>query len=155
VTAAELQRYLHEHIPLSLAMGTVVLDLGPDSVTLAAPLAPNINHRATAFGGSVAALGMLAAWSLLHTRLRAAQAATDGAPVRLVVQRSEIRYERPIPGDFRARARLADPDDWQRFLAVLERRGRARIAVEAVLECAGEDCASMSGEFVAARAMPA
>jgi thioesterase domain-containing protein len=97
---------------------------------------------------------MLAAWSLLHTRLRSARAAPGDAPVRLVVQRSEIHYQRPIPGDFRARARLADPADWQRFLAMLERRGRARIEVEAVLECNGEACALMSGEFVAARLDP-
>jgi thioesterase domain-containing protein len=154
VTGAELQRYLHEHIPLSKAMGAEVVELLPGSVTLAAPLAPNINHRATVFGGSAAALGMLAAWSLLHTRLRAARAVSGSAPVRLVVQRSEIHYERPIPGDFRARARLAEPGDWERFLAVLERRGRARIAVEAVLECNGEACALMSGEFVAARLDP-
>ena len=151
MTGAELQRYLHEHIPLSQAMGAEVVELGPESVTLAAPLGPNINHRATVFGGSAAALGMLAAWSLLHTRLRAAQAASDAAPVRLVVQRSEIRYERPIPGDFRARARLAEPGDWERFIGALDRRGRARIAVESVLECNGVACASMSGEFVAAR----
>jgi thioesterase domain-containing protein len=154
VTGAELQRYLHEHIPLSHAMGAEVVELLPGSVTLAAPLAPNINHRATAFGGSVAALGMLAAWSLLHTRLRAAQSEPDSAPVRLVVQRSEIHYQRPIPGDFRARAHLAEPGDWERFLAVLHRRGRARIAVDAVLECDGEACALMSGEFVAARLDP-
>ncbi len=154
MTGAELQRYLHEHIPLSQAMGAEVVELLPESVTLAAPLAPNINHRATVFGGSVAALGMLAAWSLLHTRLRAAHAASGSAPVRLVVQRSEIHYERPIPGDFRAQARLAEPGDWERFLAVLERRGRARIAVEVVLGWNGEACARMSGEFVAARLDP-
>ena len=65
----QLERYLHEHIPLSKAMGVSVLSVGEEAVTLRAPLAPNINHRETVFGGSASALAILAAWSLLHTRL--------------------------------------------------------------------------------------
>ncbi|RYE53550.1 MAG: hypothetical protein EOP18_08925, partial [Rhizobiaceae bacterium] len=40
-----------------------------ERVTLSAPLAPNINHRATVFGGSASAVAILSAWSLLHLRL--------------------------------------------------------------------------------------
>ena len=64
-----LERYLHEQIPLSSAMQVSVESATSESVVLAAPLAPNTNHKLTAFGGSVSALGILAAWSLLHVRL--------------------------------------------------------------------------------------
>ena len=70
-TPAQLQLYLHQHIPLSAAMQVRVLAATPDEVLLQAPLAPNINHRETVFGGSASALAILAAWSLVHTRMRA------------------------------------------------------------------------------------
>lgn len=60
---ADLQAYLHRQIPLSAAMQVSVVSATLDSVVLSAPLAPNINHKYTAFGGSVSALGILAAWS--------------------------------------------------------------------------------------------
>ena len=70
----ELEHYLYEHIPLSLAMQISVIDVRDDGVTLRAPLAPNINHTNTIFGGSASAVAILAAWSkltrfLYHTLL--------------------------------------------------------------------------------------
>jgi thioesterase domain-containing protein len=59
--ARELQAYLHAHIPLSAAMQVSVDAVAADGVTLRAPLAPNINHRETVFGGSASAVAILAA----------------------------------------------------------------------------------------------
>ena len=111
---------------------------------LAAPLGPNINHRDTVFGGSAAALAMLAAWSLLHRA-----PCGRGRAARLVIQRNTMEYERPIPGDFIARATLAEPQRWAQFSTLLARRGKARIAVAAVLEHAGQVAGRLRGEFVA------
>ena len=144
MTPAELEAYLHEHIPLSAAMQASVVEVGADTVVLAAPLAPNINHRETVFGGSAAALATLAAWSLVHVRLR-----TAGISSRLVIQRNTVDYERALTGDFTARAVLARPDDWPVFLRTLTRRGRARIAVEATLEQGAEVAGRFSGTFAA------
>lgn len=148
---AQLQDYLHAQIPLSRAMGVRVAAADLEEVVLQAPLAPNVNHRETAFGGSVASLALLAGWSLLTLRLAAAKRSA-----RLVIQRNDLEYLKPIPADFCARARLAHPERWGAFLGLLARRGRARIAVAATLECAGESCARFAGDFVAlAAAAPA
>ncbi|MFB3040360.1 MAG: YiiD C-terminal domain-containing protein, partial [Candidatus Poribacteria bacterium] len=64
-----LEEYLHEHIPLSKAIGVKVVEADSAGVTLSAPLAPNINHRETVFGGSASAVAILAAWTLLYVRL--------------------------------------------------------------------------------------
>jgi thioesterase domain-containing protein len=144
VTPAELQLYLRESIPLSRAMEVSVVSVTADSVMLSAPLAPNINHRETAFGGSMSALAILAAWSLLLTRLK-----DEGLDARLVIQRNEMAYERPIQGEFTARSALADPEQWQQFCRMLTRKGRARIALTAVIESAGQVAGRLSGEFVA------
>jgi len=142
--SAELEQYLHEHIPLSKAMSVSVVSVEPNAVVLRAPLAPNINHRETVFGGSASALAILAAWSLLHTRLRA-----EGTASRLVIQRNTMEYEQPIQGEFTARSMLEQPASWQQFTRMLGRKGKARIAVSSVLQHAGQVVGRFTGEFVA------
>jgi thioesterase domain-containing protein len=127
-------------------MAVSVRSVQPNRVVLAAPLQPNINHRETAFGGSISALAMLAAWSLLHTRLRHERVAA-----RLVIQRNTVDYERPIAGEFIATATVATELQWQDFLRMLGRKGKARIVVSATLEHAGLVAARFTGEFVAIR----
>ncbi|HDS01486.1 MAG TPA: thioesterase [candidate division Zixibacteria bacterium] len=141
---SELEHYLHEHIPLSKAMAVSVVVAGPEEVVLSAPLTPNINHRETVFGGSASALATLAAWSLLHIRLRA-----EGFSSRLVIQRNTMDYDLPIDGTFTARASVDQVSDWSRFVRMLSRRGKARVAVASVLEYNGQVAGRFSGEFVA------
>jgi thioesterase domain-containing protein len=99
-----LERYLHQQIPLSAAMGVRVRMATPDRVQLSAPLTPNVNHNETVFGGSAAALATLSAWTLLHIRIARAE-----LRARLVIQRSSMEYELPIPGDFDAVCAAAAP----------------------------------------------
>jgi thioesterase domain-containing protein len=139
-----LERYLHEQIPLSAAMGVRVRMATPERVQLAAPLAPNVNHTDTAFGGSAAALATLSAWTLLHVRMAHAQ-----LRARLVIQRSSMEYERPIPGDFDAVCRFSDEIAWERFRATLLRRGRARLTLAAYLVHDAQRMATFEGDFVA------
>ncbi|MBW8760132.1 MAG: YiiD C-terminal domain-containing protein [Burkholderiales bacterium] len=144
MTAPELEAYLHAHIPLSAAMQVSVRAVEADAVTLAAPLAPNINHRETVFGGSASAVGILAAWSLLHTRML-----SEGLHVRLVIQSNAMAYDKPIFGAFTARSSLAEPDQWPRFMRMLARMRRARMRVNSVLESDGHVVGRLTGEFVA------
>jgi len=144
VTPAELEAYLHAHIPLSAAMQVSVIEIGPEAVVLGAPLAPNINHRDTVFGGSASAVAILAAWSLLHLRLTAA-----GFESRVVIQRNSMDYLAPIAGDFTARSYFEDGANWDGFAQMLERKGRARISLGAVLIADGVEAGRLSGEFVA------
>lgn len=140
----DLQDYLHRHIPLSAAMEVSVALQSDDRIILEAPLRPNINHRDTVFGGSASALAILAAWSLVQTRLERA-----GIRSRLVIQRNSVEYTRPMTGRFSASATLKEPGSWGPFLRMLERRGRARITVESVLLSEGEVAGTFEGEFVA------
>jgi thioesterase domain-containing protein len=141
---AELAQYIHAHIPLTKAMEVSVLSIEASAITLRAPLAPNINHRQSVFGGSAAALAILAGWALLHVRLRAA-----GVAARLVIQRNTMEYRHPILGTFSARARLEHPQRWKLFTSTLARKGKARIAVSAELEHMDQVVATFTGQFVA------
>jgi len=140
----ELEQYLHDHIPLSKAMQVSVVSVEEEAVKLSAPLAPNINHRDTVFGGSASAVAILAAWSLLQTRLLSA-----GINSRLVIQSNTMDYHLPIQGAFTARAYIVHADAWPRFVAMLKRKGKARISVSSVLEQGGQEVGFLQGEFVA------
>jgi thioesterase domain-containing protein len=122
MTRDELRAYLHGHIPLSAAMGVEPLAVSDDEVRLAAPLAPNVNHRGTAFGGSIATLAVLAGWSWLRARL-------DGRePLpRLVIQQQTVDFVAAATGDLVAVCPAPPPDAWERFLRTLERRRRGRL----------------------------
>jgi len=139
-------RYLHEQIPITRQLGAVVQGYDGATVRLAAPLAPNLNHRSTAFGGSLSAVAILAGWTLLHLKLR-----ERGADVALVIQRSEIDFDEPVDGDFVATAALPPAAEWDRFLATLGRHGRARIHVRGTIEAGSRKVGTYEGVYVALR----
>jgi thioesterase domain-containing protein len=144
VGLSELEEYLYDKIPLSRAMQVVAVEVSEQTVRLRAPLTPNVNHRATVFGGSASTLAILSAWSLLHVGLHAL---IPGASI--VIQRHSMNYDRPMSGDFSACAALTSPQDWPKFLRALERWGKARIAIDSILEFDGEPAGQFRGEFVA------
>ena len=141
---SSLERYLHEHIPVSAAMGIEVEVATFDSVRLSAPLANNINHRETAFGGSVSSLGILSAWSLIHLRM----ASLPDVSPRIVIQRNSMEYERAVLDRFVSETRLDDSAHWERFRKILFRKGRARLNLQSELNCLGERVGYFDGSFV-------
>ncbi len=141
---AEVTAYLHRHVPLTRHMGAVVEAYDGTSVRLGAPLRPNRNHRQTAFGGSIAALGVLTGWVLLHLRL-----VERGVRARLVIRRSAVDYVKPIAGDFRGACEMPPERTWKDFLRALERSGKARITLTTRVETAEGNGATHEGEYVA------
>jgi thioesterase domain-containing protein len=144
MTPEELTAYLRSNIPLTGAMEVSAISVAPDAVVIEAPLAPNINHRKTAFGGSASALGIVAAWSLVHLRLT-----ETSLEHRLVIQRNTMSYDAPIEGTFTAAAGFARGTDWPKFIETLERRGKARIGAVAELGYAGRRAGRLEADFVA------
>lgn len=142
--AAALERYLHRHIPISDALGVRVEEVSEEEVRVAARLEPNLNHRATAFGGSVAAVAILAGWGLLRVRLDAVR------PVpHLVIQRSTVEYLLPIEVDFAASCRTPPPEKWDRFQRAFSQRGRGRIELWADVTADGALAARFHGIYAA------
>src|SRR5512143_2012299 len=150
VTVRFLQKYLHERIPISKAMGVEVLEATVNGVKLAAPLSPNINHRETVFGGSASAVAILSAWSLLYLRLK-----NENINSRIVIQRNTMIYELPITDIFTASTDVPDPADWLKFLVTLKRKNRARIKIKSVLHCNNKKVGEFEGDFVALNQQPA
>ena len=147
LTAAQLERDLHEQIPISRPLGVRVLAAGADLVRLGAPLKPNLNHRQTVFGGSLSAVAILAAWTWLYLRLGG-----PGFTGRIVIQNHGIEYLAPAEGDFVATCAEPGADGWARFERALERRGRARLTLDVEVHVHRLLVARCRGRYVALRA---
>lgn len=143
---AEVENYLHEHIPLSKSMEVKVKQVGENGITLTAPLLPNINHRSTVFGGSVSALAILAGWTLVHVNLQALSLSS-----RIVIQRNSIEYLQPIDGDFMAVCRFPSMEVWGKFIKMLERKSKSRIELNVDVFGDGMKAGSFAGVYVAMR----
>jgi len=138
-----LEQYIHDHIPLSKAMAVEVHEASNQQVILFAPLAPNINHRDTMFGGSASALAILSAWCLLFTKLE--HQALSG---RIVIHKNSMLYEKPMFDGVTAIAPSPDETTWLKLVKALSRNRMARIPVNVVLECSGQKVGQFEGEFV-------
>lgn len=140
----DIEAYLHEHIPLTRHLGIQVVSRDERAVVLSAPLEPNINHRSTAFGGSIASVGILASWTLLNFRLR-----DEGLQSRLVIQHSTVDYLEPVASAFEAVSFAPDEAAWERFTRMLKRRRKARIILASELRAGEKLVAKHTGAFVA------
>lgn len=135
--------YLHDHIPLTAHMGVSVIGYDEQSVRLSAPLEPNLNHRNTAFGGSLSTLGILAGWTLLHLRLQEA-----GIANRLVIQKSEMQFKRPAMNTLEAVCSQTDVAEWGRFKQMIVEKEKRRMTLVSEIYSDGELVAVNEGVFV-------
>lgn len=143
----QLVQFILDKIPLARAMKLQPGHCDDDSVTLLAPLAPNINDKGCAFGGSLASVMTLSGWALVERELR-----QHGQDCDVLVGTSNVRYLAPLWQDFRSEARLAEGAQWAAFFDTLNARGRARIEVECVVPGNdGQPAATLSARFVAKR----
>jgi thioesterase domain-containing protein len=145
--AQALVAFIHDGIPLARAMALELGDYDGEHLTLASPLAPNVNDKGCAFGGSLVSLMTLTGWGLVELALR-----QRGEDCDVYVGESTVRYLSPVWGDFQARSQRAEDASWDVFFSTLATRGRARIAVTA--EVPGEDgkpAATLAAQFVAKR----
>jgi thioesterase domain-containing protein len=141
-----LQSVLHHDIPLTREMGLQVLDWHDQCLRLQLPLAPNVNHKCTMFGGSLYCGAVLVGWGWLHLRLREL-GIDDG---HIVIQEGQINYPLPVTGTAIARCPAPEQNAWERFLAMYQRRGRARLTLETLVSNEGSDQAAVTfiGQYV-------
>jgi len=147
-TAAQsLVTFIRESIPLAHTMGLELGSYDGERLVLACPLAPNVNDKGCAFGGSLTSLLTLAGWGVVELALR-----RRGEDCDVYVGESTVRYLDPVWGDFQAEAQLADGANWETFFTTLAARKRARIAVRCEVPGeGGKPAATLEAQFVAKR----
>ena len=132
-------------IPLACAMELSIGGYDGQSLTMAAPLAPNINDKGCAFGGSLASVMTLAGWSLVRLALDA-----RGSDGEIYVKDSTIRYLAPVWQDFRATAQVADGDTFEAFFKAYDKRGKGRLHIYCSVPLPeGGEAVVLDAQFVA------
>lgn len=145
--AQQLIQFIRDEIPMARAMDLHLDESSDDRLSLCAPLAPNVNDKGCAFGGSLVSLMTLSGWALVELALRRRNLACD-----VFVGESTVRYLTPLWQDFHSVAQLATDASWTVFFDTLAARGRARIEVTCVVPGTdGQPAATLSARFVAKR----
>lgn len=143
----KLEQFLINNIPITSAMG-IKVDLATlQKVILKAPCSPNVNHKKTVFGGSLHSLTTLACWSLLYLNLNEIYQ----EDVQTVIAESEIKYLTPVIGDFKAECERPNTSDWEKFIKIFERKGKARLYLNATIVQSDHPSVNFTGSFVAVK----
>lgn len=145
MTAEELQNYVDNHIPIVKANRFQIVEANPNTVVVGAGLADHVNHRDSAFGGSLSTALILASWA----RVRLWTDGFDPSTV-IVISEQRVRFTLPVLADFEARTRPLAPEALARAQRQLGRFGKARFNVEAEVVHRGDSTvrAEFWGEFV-------
>ncbi len=142
MTELDAEKYFHQQIPITRAMGVRVVAHDENQFVVEAPVTLNSNHLGTAFGGSINAVATLAAYGLLWLELRE-QAA------HVVVAESSIRFLQPVRETIRAICLRPNQDEWAAFRTRFAEKGKARLKLRVNVVEDGQVTAAFEGTFVA------
>jgi thioesterase domain-containing protein len=141
---ADLQSTLEREIPMSAQMGMRVHEGGLGGLTIRLPLQPNLNHKRTAFAGSLSALCTIAGWGYVFLLLR-----DMGRSGSIVIHRSTIKYLQPVTSsEIYAHCKPATESESQYFLEMLDDKGQTKL--DLVVEIPGKlgPAVSFKGSYV-------
>ena len=139
----EFEKFLYQSIPITKAMELSVIDFTPSKVKISAKLEPNINHKSTAFGGSINSLMTITGWSLVFANIK------DIDPnAHIVISKSNIKYLKPIRKDFIAECILTNEGDRRKLFEMYNKHQKGFITLK--VQCYDNDTllAEFEGRFV-------
>jgi thioesterase domain-containing protein len=139
-----LQATFEHEIPITRQIGLEVASYDGDSLSLRAPLVPNVNHKSTAFAGSLNAVATLAGWGLVWLILR-----DRGLRGTIVIHESSSQYRLPVRDDFTAVCAKPGAQQIETFVTGLRRRGKARLALTVEIRDGDQIAVSFTGSYVA------
>ena len=142
----DLQTYLNNNIPLTKWMRIQVEEASLSRVVLTAPLQENVNHKKTAFGGSLHTIATLSCWSLAFLNSVSLRGKAD-----LVISESHILYLRPVTSDIICISTLEDSKPWRRFEQGFLKFGKSRIRLPAKIFQDGHLAVDYNGDFAAVK----
>jgi thioesterase domain-containing protein len=140
-----LQQRIDGEIMLARPMGVIVELANDSALVLRAPLAPNANHKGTAFGGSLYSLAVLTGWAWLTRFL-----ATRKLDAEAVIQESNMRFLKPVHGEMRACLEIPAAAEIEKFQKMLVRASRGRIRLQVKMHEGSALATVFDGLFAAA-----
>ena len=141
---SQLQKIIQEEIPITVSMGITYEDFQDTACIISVPLAPNHNHKGTAFGGSLYSACAAACYGLLyHLQVKENLTQFD-----LVLGSGNINYLRPVHSDFQVKAQIVEAD-WKSLMSKLTKQGFGKIEINAQVSVGPEqNLCDFRGVFV-------
>ena len=121
----EFEQFLYKQIPITKQMGIRVIEFSPTKVRISARLEPNLNHKGTAFGGSINSMMTICGWALVYVNIKELD-----KDAHIVIQKSNINYLVPIDKDFIAECTLFDEEIREQFFEMYNRHNKSRLKVK-------------------------
>jgi thioesterase domain-containing protein len=140
-----LQQLIDREIMLAKPMGIIVESADETAVVLRAPLAPNANHKGTAFGGSLYSIAVLTGWAWITRFL-----ATRQLDAEAVIQESSMRFLAPVHGEMRSSIEIPGDAEIDKFQKMLLRAARGRIRLQVNVHAGATLATVFDGLFAAA-----
>lgn len=143
MTKEEAQDYIFKNIPITKAMGFKITSLSMDEVIVTAPINNNINHRGSAFGGSIDSLFLTTGWAFIRFLI------DHYVPTPIIVgSKGSTKFLKPILDDFESNLIIPDKKYIEQFISTFERFGKARIQLDAEIKKENIRYAEFVGDYV-------
>ena len=138
-----LDEFFARHLPITQYLNMRSYEYTGASFSLAIDLAPSINDKLTAFGGSLFCVSVMNCWGMVYLQGR-----QRGINPNMVVSHAEIDYLAPVDDEVII-ATCHQPDDanWDDFFASFNHRGKARAKVSSTIVCNGKDAVRFNGQY--------
>lgn len=138
----KLQEFFENHLPITDFMGLALDQYDGKQLSLKAPLAPNINDKQTAFGGSLYNACVMACWGFAY--LKSLEAGLEGSQV---VAGGSIKYKAPVDKDFIAVCEAPEADVVEHFIDGFKRHGKGKITLNSTITCNGKVAVEFEGYY--------
>ncbi len=138
----KLTDFLKAHVPVTQYMGFEVAHYDGQTLQLSAPLAPNINDKNTAFGGSLYCLCVMSCWGMLYLKTQ-----EKGIECNQVVMQSSINYYAPVDDTIVATCHSPDSATLEEFFTRFKSTGRAKIRLQSQIDCKGKNAVVFEGQY--------
>lgn len=140
----ELQKKLHNEIPLTKLMNIKIKEYNEKELITTAPLSININDKGTAFGGSLSTMTIISSWSLCW--LISKELGVDSK--NIVVIKNENSYKKPVTKDIFCYTQKPSKEEIQRLKEKLESKKSASIKIKSTIIEDNEICVEFEGYYV-------
>ncbi len=143
LASEELKQWIYQKIPAVKNFEFDIQNIKPGYANLKVPLVPHINHKGTAFGGSLYNSAVLACYLLVYSELASLGQSSDS----FVISDGTMKYIKPVTADFDVKVGWSQVQ-LDSVVKALQSKKKARWTLFAEIECNGEKCAEFQGRFV-------
>ncbi len=140
----QLEEKLHKEIPLTKLMDLKIINYNDKELVTTAPLNININDKGTAFGGSLATITIISAWSICWLISKELKVSSEN----IVVIKNEHSYKRPVTKDIVCKTFKPDIQEIKNLKEKLLSKGTASIKIKSQIIENGQICVDFIGFYV-------